>query len=373
MKRPATMRATSARHKKTKVKGGKAVWPGSCRTPRAVPLLKLTKQVERRTVDYVLKGTRREGKIVKEYECPDCGRQFRNLGWFKRHRDQRQSDPTICSRKADRTLRKEIGMWLRPGTTDVNAFNEVFHKHTYEKWHKGFRIEDAAVWLDLGAQKGDFTCLALAKGCKVVAVEAHPANFELLEANIKAQAGTNPSCPVTIYHAACVSAGFRNREGDAAGRVCLNEHPSERDTYRHSVIKHVLDKSKGGQKKGVWAYKPMKEPIPAYTVEEILLEHPDIEGIKIDIEGEEMEMLEELVLQDCWCGVRRLTFEYSHEFDDSGPRFRKLLRNLRKHFLHVRASTQTGYSGNRITIPTSYGLVVYASKDVISDFSGEAD
>merc|ERR1712232_15770 len=104
-------------------------------------------------------------------------------------------------------------------------------------------------------------------------------------------------------------------------------------------------------KKGVWAYQPMDERVQAYTVEEILTKHPDIEGIKIDIEGAEMEMLEELVLEDCWGKVKRLTFEYSHEFDDSGLRFRKLLRNLRQHFPHVRANTQCGYAGHRITIP----------------------
>ena len=63
--------------------------------------------------------------------------------------------------------------------------------------------------------------------------------------------------------------------------------------------------------------------VAAYTLPEILEAYPEIEGVKIDIEGMEMEVLEEMEPGD-WKNVKRLTFEYSHEYDQSGPRFRAI-------------------------------------------------
>lgn len=265
--------------------------------------------------------------------------------------------------KKDLSLVAKIPMWIRSGTTDENAVKECLKKNAYEIWHKGFRIEDAAVWLDIGAHIGSFTCWALAKGCKVIAFEPHPVNFQLLKANIQAQPATGAA--VITYQAGIASVSHRRRLADRNGMMALNEHPKGRDTYRHTFLKDVLDQSLGGKKKGKHAYKAMDNPVKIYTLKEILQKHPEVEGVKIDIEGLEMEMLEEM---SNWHNVRRLTVEWSHEHDCNAARFRGVMEQLGAHFSHVRANTQAGYDGEEIKISSCYGLFLFASKDPILDF-----
>jgi len=152
--------------------------------------------------------------------------------------------------------------------------------------------------------------------------------------------------------------------------MALNEHPKVRDTYRHTFLKDVLDQSLGGKKKGRFAYKAMDNPVKTYTLNEILKKHPEVEGVKIDIEGLEMEMLEEM---SNWHNVRRLTVEWSHEHDCNAARFRGVMEQLRKHFSHVRANTQAGYDGEEIIISPSYGLILFASKDPILGYKSCSD
>ena len=64
----------------------------------------------------------------------------------------------------------------------------------------------------------------------------------------------------------------------------------------------------------------------------------------------------------------RLTFVYSHEYDQSGPRFRALLDRLRNHFGFARASTSCNFQTEKITIPTSLCFMVYTSTEELKDF-----
>ena len=58
-------------------------------------------------------------------------------------------------------------------------------------------------------------------------------------------------------------------------------------------------------------------------------------GIKIDIEGAEIEILESMKPEDWPSSVTHLVFEYTFDVDPSVPRFRKIIENLGQHFSFI--------------------------------------
>ena len=61
------------------------------------------------------------------------------------------------------------------------------------------------------------------------------------------------------------------------------------------------------------------------------------DGVKMDIEGSEIEILEHISIQDWekW-NTKKLVFEYSFDRDKSIPRFFAIINNLKKYFTIVK-------------------------------------
>jgi hypothetical protein len=68
--------------------------------------------------------------------------------------------------------------------------------------------------------------------------------------------------------------------------------------------------------------------------DEMMKYKPD--GVKIDIEGAEIDILESVTYKD-WASwsTKKLVFEYSFDIDNSIPRFLNIIDNLRKYFTTV--------------------------------------
>jgi len=318
--------------------------------------------------------------------------------------------------------KEQIRLWVRRGTSDENAFKEVFKKGDYEVRKYGFRLEDAKIWLDLGGHIGTFTCLALARGCDVVTFEPHAENVVLLEHNVRAlpkSMGVSGDAPRTcfLHQAAVASAAYRKTKADSDGTMELLSKALERETYRHTLMrqrgdttlcsddlrcekchrkfrskklmtKHQMKCKGGGEyeckkcgrrlKSALWLERHEKKcagkhfnfdyhssgRVPVFTLKEVLEAYPQIEGVKIDIEGAEIEMLEEMRESD-WGGVKRLVFEYSNEYDNSAIRLRRLLEQLQSHFRGGAVPNKPGtYEvGELITLPNAFAMVVHASTD----------
>jgi len=355
-------------------------------------------------------------------KCRVCLRGFKTMGKaFTAHVascNVKYRDPLPLSQ---RTL---IPFWLRKGTTDENAFVEVFVKGGYERRRAGFRIEDATTWLDLGAHIGTFACLALARGCDVIAFEPHAENADMLEHNARALPAfrgtvTRGNVPALALHRAAVaSVAYRTQNAGADGTMELLAHNQDRETYRNTLMrtrdgvnlcsgdlacskcgvryrspkmleKHEAKCTRAGEFRCTKCDLPFKTAkllenhtlkckgprtfcsdfcpagrVPVFTLKEVLQAYPQIEGVKIDIEGAEIEMLEEMAPSD-WGKVKRLTFEYSNEYDNSAVRFRALLRNLEAHFKGgVHPDKPGTYEvGDEITFPKHLAIVVHASTD----------
>jgi FkbM family methyltransferase len=188
----------------------------------------------------------------------------------------------------------------RPDTTDAKVIDEVIKRNVYEHKKFGFFIRDCPIWLDLGGNIGTFTWLASSKGSKVFSFEPEPENFELLVENTK-------DCKQVHVFQEGVVAG---PDGTLDLYICKGDY----NKYRHTIFK----------KRGRQSIQ-----IKVRNFQKVLEEFRP-SGIKIDIEGAEIELLESV---EKWPDhVTHIVFEYSFDIDPSIARFKSIIDSLSKQF-----------------------------------------
>ena len=198
----------------------------------------------------------------------------------------------------------------RPNTTDQKVIEEVIIKNSYERKKDKFFLKDASTWLDLGGNIGTFTCKACEQGCeKVITFEPEDDNYDLLLKNIEKNNFKEKVTPI--------KAGVVGKDNISTVKLYLCK--GEYNKYRHTIHKvkgrTTIDIPVQNFKKILKKYKP--------------------NGIKMDIEGAEIEILESMKPSDWPEHVTHLVFEYSFDVDPSIPRFKKIIDNLKEHFSFV--------------------------------------
>ena len=210
---------------------------------------------------------------------------------------------------------------IRPNTTDSKVIDEVINRNTYRKPKIGFLIKPGQTWLDLGGNIGTFAVLALVLGAdKVICYEPEIDNFNLLKTNLDLNSkiiednfifseaknlNKLPGCRYVVYNQAV---------GTTVGQQELYLCQGTYNKYRHSLIKRRGRKT---------------VPVEVITLSQVRAIHPEINAIKIDIEGAEIAILE---AYDDWTGIDQLVFEYSFDVDSSIPRFMAIIHKLEKAF-----------------------------------------
>ncbi len=184
---------------------------------------------------------------------------------------------------------------VRPETTDVIAATEVLKNRVYEKG--GVRIEPGDRWLDAGGNIGSFSALAGSKGVRVIAVEPHPENALMLRSN---------TCD---YDVEVIEAAVAVEAGEASLYLCNGD----RNKYRHTLTQI---RGRDCITVKVVAAQPLIDQVNA---------------IKFDIEGSEIEILE----QCDFSGINKLAMEYHFDRCRSIPRFLAICERLRSFGLHV--------------------------------------
>lgn len=203
----------------------------------------------------------------------------------------------------------KLTLFIRPNTTDIKVIDEVLVKNVYQRPKENFYQLPGELWLDIGANIGTFSLLALSHGCNVIAYEPEQENLMLLEKNLLENYG-NPS----------------DKKRWQIIPKALNVNPGTADFYLckgdYNKYRHTLHKIKGRQ--------TIKVPVIAFK-DEMNKWKPD--GVKIDIEGAEIDILESIKPSD-WAkwGTKKLTFEYSFDVDNYIPRFISIINNLKKYF-----------------------------------------
>ena len=200
-----------------------------------------------------------------------------------------------------------LTIYIRPNTTDIKVIDEVLKNQVYKKTNLGFDINSGQLWFDLGGNIGTFSLWALSKGAKTIIYEPEPENIELLRLNLE----TNFSDKDNNYK--IISSAISSKSGNSDLYLCKGDY----NKYRHTLYK------KRGR---------------SHISVNVLNFHDEMDkykpyGIKMDIEGSEIDILESITLIDWnrW-NTSQLVFEYSFDIDKSIPRFLSIISELKKYF-----------------------------------------
>lgn len=157
--------------------------------------------------------------------------------------------------KCDIVLQRN-GYWVRSDTFDSAMVRESLNHY------KGLQNIEGKVVLDLGANCGGFTKMALEAGAqKVIAIEPCPYNFEILEIN--APLAENINGAITELKTDSVDFFYSaSKRSSSSGSTCKRRN-----------------------------YSGIFKTIPAYNINEILEKYkPSV--VKMDIEGKEYDILD---------------------------------------------------------------------------------
>jgi FkbM family methyltransferase len=191
-------------------------------------------------------------------------------------------------------------LFIRPWKlSDANVAREVLERRCYEK--HSCLLSNCSHWLDAGAHIGCFAIAAALSGCRVDSFEPESDNAALFVRNTDAFRSQ-----VTLHRAALLS-------NPAAEETTLFLAP--RSTSFHSTIAPI----RGG---GL-------VQVPVVGFETFLRAHPSIDGLKMDVQGVEMSLLESLCTHDDLLSrLRQIVFEWDFRYDRSTPRLRAVLSSL---------------------------------------------
>lgn len=187
----------------------------------------------------------------------------------------------------------------RPKTSDAKAIEESLIKGEYER--KFFPILAGERWVDAGANIGGFSLLCALRGASSVGYEPEPNNAAIAQENLRRN-----GFPSKVIQAAIVPDSYKGET------IKLWLHQTPYGLWRHTIHKR----------------KPQTEAVivPIVRISDAI---KDIDCVKLDIEGAELNILEEI--QD-WQSVRKLVFEYHFDTDSNVARYRRIIAKLEESF-----------------------------------------
>jgi len=192
----------------------------------------------------------------------------------------------------------------RENTTDEKVIDEILNRKAYKKKNINFDAEPGDIWLDGGAQIGIFAEYAAKKGSKkIYCFEPEKSNFELLE--------KNTNYLKKKYDVEIINDKRAITQSD--GKALLHIAPN---TWRHAINTHYKKELK-------------KQLIDCVAFDNILQIYSDINAIKLDIEGSELEILEN---EHDFRNIKKLVFEYSFTKNRRMDDFFHCIEILKKHF-----------------------------------------
>lgn len=182
---------------------------------------------------------------------------------------------------------------------DIAVCKEIFTNKNYEKPRLGFSVKEGEVWLDCGANIGVFSVWAeKKKGAIVYGFEACEENTQIAQHNLQLN-----GCKSKVF------TGFVKSVGEGKTKVGFNEKTPARSSAFH-----------GSSARGV----------PNICLNDLIAKYKP-NGIKIDIEGGEFDLLDKGINLE---GVSSVVLEYHFRFDKNCIPARKRIEPLMKKFKH---------------------------------------
>jgi FkbM family methyltransferase len=194
----------------------------------------------------------------------------------------------------------KVKAYYRPGTSDVNALEEVIGKRAYRRGSVGFDVEKGEHWADWGANVGAFALYVKSRGATAECWEPMSDCFEILTKNVS---------EFKLHNSAVTN--LRDKE------VTFYTPRREKDKYRSTML----------QRKGKY---------PQVTVSNTYagkLQKRKFDGLKCDIEGAEQALL----LDWLFPKVEKLVLEFHLSRNNSLPNLVKCWRMLKRHYKNVHA------------------------------------
>lgn len=187
----------------------------------------------------------------------------------------------------------------RPDTSDEKILRGLILKSDYRMVSIGFDVKQGERWLDLGANVGAFAIYCKIRNATTVCYEPDPDCFAILEKN----------APWSELHQACVT----NQQTET---LAFNVSTRKDNHYRGSILKNQSLKFKA-------------EVANVYGGD---LKDQQFDGVKMDIEGAELGLLDDgLILPS-----KKLVMEYHCSRDDNPANMKRRLDYLRSLYQHVK-------------------------------------
>lgn len=193
-----------------------------------------------------------------------------------------------------------IFAYYRADTSDERVLTEVVKNRIYRRVRLNFDVEGNETWLDLGANIGAFALYCQSRHARAVCYEPDPKCFEILKMN--APWMEKHQTAVTNRHERVLEFWKGSREDDhyratAFPTSNLPKHPSGWLPNMHGS----------------------------------LLQIREYDGVKMDIEGAEAGLLDDMLIPRC----KKFCMEYHTSRDHSTERLRDRLNFLKSRFKTV--------------------------------------
>lgn len=219
-----------------------------------------------------------------------------------------------------------LPFYHRPNSSDETAFREVVEKQCYRRHKINFYPYPGEHWLDLGANVGAFTLWCVSRGVtRVTCYEPDRVCYNILRRNLVAYQGNivdgniaqGDIAPRVTSSAVTLSATRAAVTVSKSPTVELWPSADPRVHYRNSIFQ-----------KGRCA----KEPVLVPNVYAGELASQRFDGVKMDIEGAELAMIDEWLIPKC----NKLCLEYHSSRDKDLDNLKRRLDILKSRFKVVK-------------------------------------
>jgi FkbM family methyltransferase len=236
-------------------------------------------------------------KLYGSMRMVRCCRDWR--AWFREYATKPADDGPTRYR-----MRNGVVLNTRRNRMDLHMIDEIWAFRKYDYF--GFEVRPGDVVVDVGANIGSFALYAATerRAMRVIALEPHPANFAVLEANVTENGARNVECS-------------RSAVAGTAGTALLEVTP-------HNSGGHHLTATSGAR----------TVEVPCTTLDDIVDEQriETIDYLKLDCEGSEYDILAS-ARDDTIRRIRRISMEY-HPVPGHAPH--ELGDTLARHGFRVR-------------------------------------
>lgn len=209
---------------------------------------------------------------------------------------------------------------VRPGTSDVDSVNEVFDHNSYRSRKHGLAVESGETWLDLGANIGAFSVLAVRLGAHVHAYEADATNAALTAHNL--DRNTLTAAQHQVHHAAVVA------DDDARPTVTLHTNSTPLGLRRHSIVRRRE------------ASTPVA--VPAVRFGDAVA-RAGATAAKLNIEGAEIALLQAAIPRGLH-GLTKLAVEWSFDVDPRLATLKAVVSGLERAGYYVGLSKRVDWT-----------------------------